>query len=187
MEQIKSFIPKIYFQIAIYTACMTSITSSSISLERKSFNILKTVPVKVKQILLAKVIASNIITIPVMLVSDSIFFIAFKAEITDIVFILMATLIMPTFTAIIGLLVNLKHPKLDASSDTEVVKQSMSSGISVLIGMVLGMLSIVAMIIFYKSIDVCFTVELIILATMVAILWMVLKKYGQKRFMQIYN
>ena len=41
---------------------------------------------------------------------------------------------MPTFTALIGLLMNLKYPKMNATNDTEVVKQSMSSMISVFIG-----------------------------------------------------
>ncbi len=185
MEQIKSYIPKIYFQIVIYTACMTSITSSSISLEGKSLYILKTIPIEIRKIFKAKIITSNIITMPIMFVSEIIFFIIFRPKIKDIIFILLATIIMPTLTAIIGLLVNLKHPKLNASSDTEVVKQSASSGISVLIGMVLGMVSIVTAVIFYNSIDLCYIIELTILTVITIVLWTILKKYGQKRFMQI--
>lgn len=185
MEQIKNYIPKIYFQIVIYTACMTSITSSSISLEGKSLYILKTIPIETRKIFKAKIITSNIITMPIMFISEIIFFIAFRPEKKDIIFILLATIIMPTLTAIIGLLVNLKHPKLNASSDTEVVKQSASSGISVLIGMVLGMVSIVTAVIFYNSIDLCYIIELTILAVITVVLWTILKKYGQKRFMQI--
>ena len=185
MEQIKSYIPKIYFQIVIYTACMTSITSSSISLEGKSLYILKTIPIEIRKIFKAKIITSNIITMPIMFVSKIIFFIIFRPKIKDIIFILLATIIMPTLTAVIGLLVNLKHPKLNASSDTEVVKQSASSGISVLIGMVLGMVSIVTAVIFYNSIDLCYIIELTILTVITIVLWTILKKYGQKRFMQI--
>lgn len=185
MEQIESYIPKIYFQIVIYTACMTSITSSSISLEGKSLYILKTIPIEIRKIFKAKIITSNIITMPIMFVSEIIFFIIFRPKIKDIIFILLATIIMPTLTAIIGLLVNLKHPKLNASSDTEVVKQSASSGISVLIGMVLGMVSIVTAVIFYNSIDLCYIIELTILTVITIVLWTILKKYGQKRFMQI--
>lgn len=185
MEQIESYIPKIYFQIVIYTACMTSITSSSISLEGKSLYILKTIPIEIRKIFKAKIITSNIITMPIMFVSEIIFFIIFRPKIKDIIFILLATIIMPTLTAVIGLLVNLKHPKLNASSDTEVVKQSASSGISVLIGMVLGMVSIVTAVIFYNSIDLCYIIELTILTVITIVLWTILKKYGQKRFMQI--
>ncbi len=185
MEQIESYIPKIYFQIVIYTACMTLITSSSISLEGKSLYILKTIPIEIRKIFKAKIITSNIITMPIMFVSEIIFFIIFRPKIKDIIFILLATIIMPTLTAVIGLLVNLKHPKLNASSDTEVVKQSASSGISVLIGMVLGMVSIVTAVIFYNSIDLCYIIELTILTVITIVLWTILKKYGQKRFMQI--
>ena len=41
------------------------------------------------------------------------------------------------FNSTVGLLVNLKYPKMNAESDTEIVKQSISSFISVLIGIVL--------------------------------------------------
>ena len=79
---------------------------------------------------------------PVILISDIIFFIVFKVAIIDIVFILLASIIIPTFTAILGILMNLKYPKMDAISDTEVVRQSMSSAVSVFIGMFIAMLSI---------------------------------------------
>lgn len=123
VEQIKNLLPKIFFELVVYTGFMTSITSSSISLEGKSFNILKSMPVETKKILLAKVTASNIISIPIILLCDIIFFVAFKIPVVDIIYILLATIIVPTLTAIIGLLVNLKHPKMNAESDTEVIKQ----------------------------------------------------------------
>ena len=111
------------------------------------FNITKSLPVAPEKILLAKVLTSNIISIPVVLICDIIFFVVFKVAIIDIVFILLASIIMPTFTALVGLLMNLKYPKMDATSDTEVVKQSMSSALSVFIGMFVGMLLIAVMII----------------------------------------
>ena len=42
----------------------------------------------------------------------------------------------------IGLIVNLKYPKLDAENDAEIVKQSTSSFVSVMIGMLLMIISI---------------------------------------------
>ena len=52
-----------------------------ISLEGKSFNITKSLPVSPEKILLSKVLTSNIISIPVILICDIIFFIVFKVAI----------------------------------------------------------------------------------------------------------
>lgn len=185
VEQIKALLPKIFFELVVYTGFMTSITSSSISLEGKSFNILKSMPVETKKILLAKVLASDIISIPIILLCDIIFFVAFKIPLIDIIYILLVSIMVPTLTAIIGLLINLKHPKMDAASDTEVVKQSMSSMISVMIGMVAGIVTAILMAAFYEIVNTLLVIELIILAIITLGLWLILKKYGQKRFKQI--
>ena len=186
ITEIKAIIPKIFYGFVVFISCMTSITSSMISLEGKSFNITKSLPVKPEKILLAKVLTSNIISTPVILVCDVIFFIVFKVAIMDMIFILLASILMPIFTALVGILMNLKYPKMDATSDTEVVKQSMSSGLSVFIGMFVGMLSIVIMIIGSKiNLDLFIILELVIFSVIVFILWKTLKKYGTKRWKEI--
>lgn len=81
---------------------------------------------------------------------------------------------------------NLKYPKMDATSDTEVVKQSMSSTASVFIGMFTGMLLIaiegIGSII---NINLFIILELLVFGIIVIALWNILKKYGVKRFREI--
>lgn len=186
IDEIKAMIPKIFYGFVVFTSCMTSITSSMISLEGKSFNITKSLPVAPEKILLAKVLTSNIISIPVVLICDIIFFVVFKVAIIDIVFILFASIIMPTFTALIGILMNLKYPKMDATSDTEVVKQSMSSTLSVFIGMFVGMLSVGVMIMGSKiNLNLFIILELFVFTVLTFVLWKMLGKYGVKRFREI--
>lgn len=186
IDEIKAMIPKIFYGFVVFTSCMTSITSSMISLEGKSFNITKSLPVAPEKILLAKVLTSNIISIPVVLICDIIFFVVFKVAILDIVFILFASIIMPTFTALIGILMNLKYPKMDATSDTEVVKQSMSSTLSVFIGMFVGMLSVGVMIMGSKiNLNLFIILELFVFTVLTFVLWKMLGKYGVKRFREI--
>ena len=186
IDEIKAMIPKIFYGFVVFTSCMTSITSSMISLEGKSFNITKSLPVAPEKILLAKVLTSNIISIPVVLICDIIFFVVFKVAIIDIVFILFASIIMPTFTALIGILMNLKYPKMDATSNTEVVKQSMSSTLSVFIGLFVGMLSIGVMVMGSKiNLNLFIILELLVFTAFVFVLWKMLKKYGVKRFREI--
>lgn len=186
IEEIKAMIPKIYYGFVVFATCMTSITSSMISLEGKSFNITKSLPVAPEKILLAKVLTSNIISIPIVLICDIIFFVVFKIAIIDIVFILLASIIMPTFTALTGILMNLKYPKMDATSDTEVVKQSMSSTLSVFIGMFVGMLSIAVMIMGSKiNLNLFIILELLMFSVITFALWKILQKYGVKKFREI--
>lgn len=135
IEQLTSFIPLIAFGFLCFTAFMTSITSSMISLEGKSFNILKSLPQKPAKIVNAKVLAAICIMLPCILIGDLILFIRFKMDIISMILILIASVLLPLISETIGIIVNLKYPRMDAQNDTEVVKQSMSSSISVFIGM----------------------------------------------------
>ena len=119
------------------TAFMTSITSSVISLEGKSINILKSLPIKIKTILMGKVYAALVITTPVLIIGDLILFIGLHISIIECLLLLALSIFMPLSSHIIGVIINLKYPKLDWESETEVVKQSMSSFLSVMLGFVL--------------------------------------------------
>ena len=184
--EIKNMMPKVFYGFVVFISCMTSITSSMISLEGKSFNITKSLPVETEKILLSKVLTSNILSIPIFLICDVIFFIAFKVAIIDIVFILLASIVMPTLTALIGILMNLKYPKMNATSDTEVVKQSMSSMLSVFMGMFVAILSIAIMIMGNNyNTNLFVALELLTFSIITVMLWRILKKYGAKRFKEI--
>ncbi len=68
-------------------------------------------------------------------------FIRFKIGIIPSLFILILSILLPLTSHFIGILINLKYPKLDFENSAEVVKQSMSSFISVMIGMLLLILN----------------------------------------------
>lgn len=73
INHILELMPKIFFGLVVFMSSMTSITSSSISIEGKSFNITKSLPVNPEEVLLSKVLSSNLITIPVILLCDIYF------------------------------------------------------------------------------------------------------------------
>ena len=145
IETIKSNLPVYIFGLICFSSLMTSITSSMISLEGKTFNLLKSLPVKPKQIVYYKILTSLIIIIPFILIGDIILFIKFNLDIISIILLIIASILLPIVTESIGILVNLKYPKIDASNDTEVVKQSMSSLISTFAGMGLFALTAIAL------------------------------------------
>lgn len=124
------------------TSYMTSITNSVISLEGRNINILKSLPIKTKTILLSKIYACLILTTPVLLSGNIILFIKFKINIIEALLLLVLSILIPLVSHFIGLIINLKYPKLDALDSTEIVKQSTSSFLSVMLGMILLIINI---------------------------------------------
>ena len=146
-EQIRSYIPIVLMGFLSFTVLMTSITSSMISLEGKSFNILKSLPVKPFKVIWAKVLTAITIMIPCLLIGDIIVFAFFKFNIIEMILIIIASIVMPIVSSTFGLLVNLKYPKMDAENDTEVVKQSMSTMIATFTGMISSGLTILGLLV----------------------------------------
>ena len=130
------------FIIISLTAFMTSITNSVISLEGKNINILKSLPINTKTILMSKVYAALTITTIPLIIGDIILFIRFRLSIIEMILLLAFSILIPLVSHFIGLIMNLKYPKLDFENSSEVVKQSTSSFLSVMIGMLLLIVSI---------------------------------------------
>ena len=147
-------LPILFYGLIFFGTAMTSISSSSISLEGKTINITKSLPIKETTILNSKILMCLVIEIPFILLSELIFDIVNKPSLFYIIVSLILPLVIITLNANIGLLVNLKYPKLNASNDTEVVKQSMSSMISVFTGMMIGALSLMYFIHFSKYLSI---------------------------------
>lgn len=188
LDMIKSFLPLLTFALVVFTSFMTSITSSMISLEGKSFMILKSLPLKPFKIIIYKVITALTIIIPCLLIGDFIVFIKFNFTVLDMFLILIASIILPAFTQMIGIIINLKYPKMDATNDTEVVKQSMSSAISVFLGMGLLLLTGGGMfVLFSTGIEpkLIMSIVIIIYSILNILLWNYLKKNSTKYFNEI--
>ena len=143
IEQLKAFIPLILFIFVVFASLTSSITSSMISLEGRTFNILKSLPIDAYKIIKAKVLTAVLIVIPFLLVGNVIIFTRFSFNILEIILILITSIVLPFVAEKLGIIFNLKYPKMDASNDTEVVKQSISSSLSVFVGM--GLIGVTAL------------------------------------------
>lgn len=132
VEQIKLYVPVLLFGLICFASLMSSITSSMISLEGKSFNVLKSLPVKPYTIIISKVLTAVLIMLPFILVGDLIFIIRFGLSLWQILMILAASVILPLISETFGIIVNIKNPKMDAENDAEVVKQSASTMVAVI-------------------------------------------------------
>ena len=170
--------------LVIATSFMTSITNSVISLEGRNINILKSLPVSGKTILMSKIYSSLVITTPVLFIGNIILFIKFKTSIIEMVLLIILSIIVPLISHFIGLIVNLKFPKLDAVNSTEVVKQSISSFVAVIIGMVLLIISMMAIIKVIGVIDSIFILSITTGLYLIIdiVLYVYLIKFGVKDF-----
>ena len=188
LEQINNYIPAILFGFICISSLLSSITSSMISLEGKSFNILKSLPIKPFIIVQSKILTAIIIMLPCIILGDIIAFVRFDFNIFEIIMILITSIILPLFTETIGIIVNLKYPKMNAENDTEVVKQSMSTSIAVLVGMILSGLTIFFIIkCFENNINTDFIIlaGLSIYTIMYSLLLLYLNKNIEKDFNKI--
>ena len=177
----------VYYFLIFFATSMTSITSSCISLEGKTINITKSLPIKEKDILLSKLIYPFVIELPFLIVSELIFFIKFKPSIFYIITTIIIGLVTILLSGLIGLIVNLKYPKMNALNDTEVVKQSMSSMISVFTGMGIFILSIIGIVFTYEKIkiEILVIIHIVILLLISLILYNLLMKKGIKDYQKI--
>jgi ABC-2 type transport system permease protein len=126
--------------------------------------------------------------IPCFLIGDVMIIIKFGCGIHELLLILAASIILPTFAETIGIIINLKYPKLDAINDAEVVKQSMSSSVAVFLGMGLAGLSIFGLIQLMGaglSQIVAISIVLGIYLLLDIAMYIYLKKNSQKKFNEI--
>ena len=176
-----------YYFFVLVVGFLTSISSSSISLEGKTMNITKSLPVSEKDILNSKILTCFIIELPFILFSSLLFFVRFKVTFFYIILILLVSILSIFINAVIGLIINLKYPKMNASNDTEIVKQSISSIVSVFIGMFIIFISITGAIYLnkYFSLDYILLINIIVLLIIALISYIILIKWGQKEYRKI--
>lgn len=187
-QMIRTYAPMILLGLLLMAALMGSITSSMISLEGRSFNILKSLPVKPYTVIMSKVLTAVVIMLPFLIAGNIVMFVKFDFSLLEILMILVATVVFPVVAETIGIIINLKYPKMDAKNDAEVVKQSMSSMVAVFLGMALLAVSAFLMI---KALnmnipmDVTMAAMIGIYALMAAGLMVYARHKGTKMFNEI--
>jgi len=111
-------------------------TSSSISLEGNHLWILKSSPVLKQTILLSKVAVNLTITLPILAVSCVLMMVSLRTGWIESLLLLVIPVIYACYSAVMGVIVNLKLPKLEWTSEVTVIKQSAAVLVSMLIGIV---------------------------------------------------
>ena len=107
--------------------CIMTTTCTSISLEGKEWWIVKSLPIKTKDVLDSKVLLNLSLILPFFLMSEVLLIIALQPDFVELIWLLVIPIIMIFFGCILGITVNLKMPVFDWENEVVIVKQSASA------------------------------------------------------------
>ena len=122
--------------IIVFCIVMSNTSCVSISIEGKNLWILKCLPIDEMDIFKSKILLNIFLTIPISLISFLVIGIKLSFELKTIILVMIFIVLISIFSAVLGLFINLLYPKLEFTSDVQVVKQ----GASVIINMISSLL-----------------------------------------------
>ena len=112
-------------------------TAASISLEGNYINILKSLPIKPYKIILAKIMVNLTILMPTILINSSLMLYFSKC---NAYFVYYTPCVYALFISMLGIILNLKHPRFNFKSEIVVIKQSVAAIETLIIGVFLAVL-----------------------------------------------
>lgn len=107
--------------------CMMPTTASAISMEGKEWWIIKSLPVKTKDVINSKLLLNLSLDLPFYLVSEILLIAAIKPNGLYLLWMILIPMILILFGCVMGLTVNLRLPVFDWENEAYVVKQSASA------------------------------------------------------------
>lgn len=107
--------------------CVMNTTCVSVSMEGKQWWIVNSLPLRTKDILDAKLLMNLVLILPFYLVSEILLALALRPEPAQQVWLLLIPAVSIIFSCVFGLTINLYIPVFSWESEVSVVKQSASS------------------------------------------------------------
>ncbi len=173
---------------AAFCVAPNTITAPSVSLEGKSFSLLRALPVPARSVLMAKIKLHLVITLPPALLFCLLASLLLRLPVLSALLTLLFTSAFVLFSAAFGLICDLWHPNFDWQSEVVVIKQSLSVLFAIfggwlgllLIGGIGGLLCIALPAIFTPTL--AFFACTLLLAAADALLMYLLNTWGARRF-----
>lgn len=175
--------------ILVLFMSLTTTTSSSISLENKNLWILKTSPISVKNIFLSKITLNSLLTVPFIIIDLIILGIILNANLLVVLMIILTTSITCIAFYALGLYINICLPKFNYDNPIQVVKQSSSVLVNLLISFVIEIIYFVLTMV-SASIGgtfVCVAVNIAVCAIIATLSFAILFTNGIKKFNKLSN
>ena len=120
--------------------CMMTTTATSISMEGKHWWILKSLPLSTKNILDGKILMNLLLLLPFYLLSELLLIFALKPDAGEILWLALIPAVIILLSCVYGITVNLHFPVMEWESEVRIVKQSASSMLGGLGGLILAIL-----------------------------------------------
>ncbi|HOZ88767.1 MAG TPA: hypothetical protein PK737_00835 [Bacilli bacterium] len=152
---------------------MSCTTHCSVSLEGKTFWIMRSLPVAINQIMTAKIMLNLFFCIPVILISATILNFMFELTLAIRILLYITPIIAVILSSYLGLLLDLVFLKLDWDNEVYVVKQRIPALIAVFSGM---LLAIIPMAIKYAIKNWYYITAITIIYTILALIFIYLVK-----------
>lgn len=186
-DEIHSLLPSANFVMVAFASLLTFISSTMISLEGKTFNFLKSLPISGHKVIMIKVLTAMLLVVPFTALGSIIMFIRFQFGLVEMLLILIAVITTALVTELIGILIDLKYARFDNDNDAVTVKQSAGTMVStfvclgiflVTISLTLGLVLIIGQTPALIIIDAIFTI-------VSAFLYFVIATRGDAKFSKL--
>jgi len=140
-EQIPSSLTaKIAPFILVFMCNMSPTTTSAFSMEGKHFWLTQTLPIRMKDLIHAKLAVNLMLAVPSMLISSAILTFTIRPTGLDILWLFLIPLVYAVFGSVFGLFANMKMPMLHWDHESQPIKQ----GKAVLVVMLVGFITAIA-------------------------------------------
>ena len=123
--------------------CMMTTTATSISMEGKNWWIIKSLPLRTKDVLDAKILMNLSLMLPFYLISEVLLMMALKPKGLEILWIWLIPMSLILFSCVYGMTVNLHMPVMNWESEAAVVKQSAAAMVGGMGGFLLAIVCLV--------------------------------------------
>lgn len=182
--------------IVIFSIGITSLSSSSISLEGKQLWILKSSPIKFRTITLSKIALDFIISCIISVITVLIMVVLYQTTMPYAFSVFVTLMLFTIHVSLLGYIINLLLPKFNWELPIKVVKQSASVMVHMIISIAvsIGMI-VIGIQIVIKALDYSYKMEtasymalgfvFVISCVFILIEVMVLKKFGLKMFKKL--
>jgi len=164
---------------------LTLISCCSISLEGKNFWILASTPVNEKVLFMSKILLNIVLVTPLIILSSIILTIALSLSFVDFCIICFIPVLLNFTISFSGLFINIWLPKFNWSDETQVVKQSLATLLTMVFGLILTVIPVALMLVFNLSISIVALISAGVFGTVCCIMVSLLFTRGIKMFRKI--
>lgn len=150
----------------------------------------KSLPISFEKIALSKIIFSVVLYLPFIVIANILFFSISGGEILTIIFSLLTQISALVAMVTVGLYINLKYPKVNWTTETQAVKQSISVFYGVMVAFALSLLPFAIIMIFPQILSILapwifMLIHIGITLVLFATFSILLKKQGNSLYLKL--